>query len=127
MGQNDRKYAIFQNWLDTRPKMETHEPNVYLTILGGVSRGFWSQFLDLGAQSSIFWHLKTETFVKSTRFQVPKNGTSGAKTKKPRPLLKANIPPNSIQRVCFMHLALLGGFYGDFEIWFFYVPFPFLK
>ena len=26
--QNDRKYAIFQNWLDTRPKMERHEPNV---------------------------------------------------------------------------------------------------
>ena len=27
------------------------------------------------------------TFAKSARFQVPKNGTSGAETKKPRPLL----------------------------------------
>ena len=35
-------------------KMETHEPNVYPTILGGVSQGFWSLFLD---------------------FQVPKNGS----------------------------------------------------
>ena len=34
----DLKFAIFKNWLDTRPKMETHEPNVYPTILGGVSR-----------------------------------------------------------------------------------------
>ena len=23
------KFAIFKNWLDTRPKMETHDPNVY--------------------------------------------------------------------------------------------------
>ena len=56
------RYAIFKNWLGTRPKMETHEPNVYPTILGGVSRGFWSPFKDLGARSVIFWHLKTGTF-----------------------------------------------------------------
>ena len=56
------KFAIFKNWLDTRLKMETHEPRVYPTILGGVSRGFWSPFEDLGAQSAIFWHLKTGTF-----------------------------------------------------------------
>ena len=48
------KFAIFKNWLDTRPKMETHEPNVYPTILGGVSRGFWSPFEDSGARSAIF-------------------------------------------------------------------------
>ena len=53
------KLAIFKNWLDTRPKMETHEPNVYPTILGGVSRGFWSPFEDLGTQSAIFWYLTT--------------------------------------------------------------------
>ena len=70
------KLAIFKNWLDTRPKMEMHEPNVYPTILGGVLRGFWSPFEDLGARSAIFFrHLKTGTFGKSARFQVPKNGT----------------------------------------------------
>ena len=58
------KLATFKNWLDTRPKMETHEPNVYPTILGGVSRGFWSPFEDSGARSAIFWHLKTGTFAK---------------------------------------------------------------
>ena len=42
--------------------METNEPNVYPTILGGVSRGFWSPFLDVGAPSATFWHLKTGTF-----------------------------------------------------------------
>ena len=60
----DLKYAIFKNWLGTRPKMETNEPNVYPTILGGVSRGFWSPFEDLGARSAIFWHFKTGTFAK---------------------------------------------------------------
>ena len=54
---------IFKKWPDTRPKMETHEPNVYPTILGGVSRGFWNPFLYPGARSAIFWHLKTGTFV----------------------------------------------------------------
>ena len=58
------KFAIFKNWLDTRSKIEMHEPNVYSTILGGVSRGFWSPFEDLGAQSAIFWHLKTGPFIK---------------------------------------------------------------
>ena len=73
------KFAIFKNWLDTRLKMEMHDPNVYPTILGGVSRGFWSPFLDFGARSAIFWHLKTGTFAKCACFQVPKNGTSSAK------------------------------------------------
>ena len=43
--------------------METHDPNVYLTILGGVSRGFLTPFLDLGARSAIFWHLKMGTLM----------------------------------------------------------------
>ena len=72
------KFAIFKNWFDTRPKMETHELRVYPTILGGVSQGFWSPFEDLGARSAIFLHLKTGTFGKSARFQVQKNGTSSA-------------------------------------------------
>ena len=29
-----------------------------------------------------FWHVKTGTFAKSACFQVPKNDTSGAETKK---------------------------------------------
>ena len=74
----DLNLAIFKNWLDTRPKMETHEPNVYPTILGGVSRGFWCLFLDLGARSAIFLRLKTGTFAKSAHFEMPKNGTSSA-------------------------------------------------
>ena len=45
------KLAIFKIWLDTRPKMEMHDPNVYPTILGGVSQGFRSPFWDLGTQS----------------------------------------------------------------------------
>ena len=48
------KFAILKNWLDTCPKMETHEPNAYPIILRGVSQSFWSPFLDLGAQRAIF-------------------------------------------------------------------------
>ena len=40
--KNNRKCAIFQNWLDTCLKIETHEPNVY----SNVWQGFWSAFLD---------------------------------------------------------------------------------
>ena len=32
--RTELKFAIFKNWLDARPKMETHEPRVYSTILG---------------------------------------------------------------------------------------------
>ena len=32
--KNGSKNLIFKNWLDTRPKMETHDPNVYPTIMG---------------------------------------------------------------------------------------------
>ena len=55
-----------KNWLGTRPKMETNEPNVYPTFLGGrgVSWGFWGPFEALGARSAIFWHLKMGTFAK---------------------------------------------------------------
>ena len=59
---------IFKNWLDTCPKMEMHEPIVYSTLLGGVSRGFWSLFLDWDAQSAIFWHLKTGNFANAFPF-----------------------------------------------------------
>ena len=47
----DLNLATFKIWLDTPPKMEMHDTNVYPTILGGVSRGFWSPFLDFGARS----------------------------------------------------------------------------
>ena len=51
--QNASKTLIFRNWLDTCHKKETHEPKLYFTILGGVSRDFWTPFLDLGARSAI--------------------------------------------------------------------------
>ena len=90
----DLNLAIFKIWLDTRPKMEMHDPNVYPTILGGVSRGFWSPFLDFGARSAIFWHLKTGTFGKSARLQVPKNGTSSAQIFERTPKTPRNTPQN---------------------------------
>ena len=40
------KLAFVKIGRDPRPKIKMHDPNVYPTILGGVSRGFWSPFLD---------------------------------------------------------------------------------
>ena len=60
---------IFKNWLDTRPKMETHDPNAYPTILGSVLQGFWTPFLDWGAQSFLarenghFWRFFRDTLM----------------------------------------------------------------
>ena len=48
--------------------METHEPNLYSAILGGVSRGFWSRFLDRGTQSAVFRPFKSVKRAKKTRF-----------------------------------------------------------
>ena len=50
------KIWVFQNWLDTRPKIKMQDPNVCSIILGGVSRRFWNPLLDLGARSALFWH-----------------------------------------------------------------------
>ena len=55
---NGSKNMIFKNWLDTRPKMETHDPNVYPTILGGVSRGFWTPFLNCPFSRAKKWHFE---------------------------------------------------------------------
>merc|ERR1711867_239583 len=69
----DLNLAIIKIWLETRLKSEMHDPNVYPTILGGVSRGFWSPFEGVGARSAIFWHLKTGTFAL-----LPDRGPTGA-------------------------------------------------
>ena len=84
--RNGSRHMIFTNWLDTRPKMGTHDPNFYPTILGGVSRGFWTPFLDRGAQSAIFWHVKTPKVPVFTcqkmalRASRSKNGGQNRKT-----------------------------------------------
>ena len=65
----------------------------YPPFWGDVGIKKWSPFLDSGAQSPIFWHLKTGTFGESARFQVLKNGSSDAETKKRRPFVNANYPP----------------------------------
>ena len=74
-------------------KCQTLKTNVFLTIfLGMLALKKGSQFFCFVIRSVIFWHSKTGTFAESARFQLPKNGTSDAKTKKQRPLFNANIP-----------------------------------
>ena len=67
---------IIKNWLETCPKMETHDPTVYPTILGGVSRGFRSPFLSVvyGSITLKFfrglWELvRTSGSTKETKFK----------------------------------------------------------
>ena len=46
---------------------------------------------------------------------MPKNGTSDAETKKGDLFLMPTSPQNGGLHVCFMRLALLGGFQADFQ------------
>ena len=82
---------------------------------GDVGIKKWSRFFCCGTRCAIFWHVKTGTFAKSARYQVPKKGTSGAETKKLRPLFNTNIPQNGLEHVCFIRLALWGGFLTNFK------------
>ena len=75
-----KKFQRYRPINDTWPTIwnfETHDPTVYPTILGGDSRGFWNVFLDLGAQSAIFWHLKSVVYGSITlKFFLGALGTS---------------------------------------------------
>ena len=85
------------------------------TILGGCWCKKWSPFFCVGAGSAVFCHLKTGTFGKSACFQVPKNGTSGAKTKKLRPLFNANIPPKWCRARLFYAFSTFGWILSQFK------------
>ena len=67
-----------------------------------------------GTPKPIFGHLKMGTFGKSAHFQVPKNGTSSARIKKPRPLFHANIPPKWWSRCLFYSFTTFGRVIGKF-------------
>ena len=71
--------------------------------------------------------LKTGTFAKSARFQVPKNGTSGAETKKQRPLFDANIPPKWCRTRLFCAFSTFGRVFNQFKKFGFLAPFDPLK
>ena len=64
-----------------------------LPFWGDVGIEKWSPFFGFGPLSAIFCRVKTAIFGKSVRFNAAKNGTSGAETKKLRPLFNANTPP----------------------------------
>ena len=94
---------------------------------GNVGVKKWSRFFRLGAGSAIFCHLKPGTFGKSARFQVPKNGTSGADSKKPRPLFNANIPPKWCRARLFYAFSTFGWVLSQLQNFGFLAPFHPLK
>ena len=59
--------------------------------------------------------MKTGTFGKSARFHVPKNSTSGAETKKPRPLFVANYPPKWCRTRLFYAFIIFGWVLSQFS------------
>ena len=59
--QNNRKNAIFQNWLDTRPKMETHEPMSIPSFWGCFAR-FLESVLRCGRSKYHFLALENGHF-----------------------------------------------------------------
>ena len=92
-------------------------------FLGHVGIKKWCPFFCFGNRSAIFWHLKTGTFAKSARFQVPKNGTSGAETKKRRPLFVANYPPKWCTARLFYAFSTFGWVLSQFKNLAFFGPF----
>ena len=90
--KNDPKYAIFQNWLKTRPKVLNAQNKHVLHHFGGMLA--LNFFFSFGARSAIFWHLKMGTFGESARFLVPKNGTSSARIYERIPKTSRNTPQN---------------------------------
>ena len=63
-----------------------------LPFLGVVGLKKWSPFLDFGARSPIFGHLKMGTYAENAHFKVPKNRTLSGQIEKRRPLFHANYP-----------------------------------
>ena len=59
--------------------------------------------------------MKTGTFAEIARFHVPKNGTSDAETKKPRPLFNANIPPKWCEARLFYAIITFGWVLSQFS------------
>ena len=68
--KNDQKYAIFQNWLKTHPKVLNAQTKRVLHHFGGmlVEKVVSFFVFFFGARSAIFWHLKTGNFSESARF-----------------------------------------------------------
>ena len=66
-------------------------------------------------------------YAKVPIFTCQKMALRAPKLKNRDHFLTPTSPQNGVEHVCFVHLALSGGFYGDFKILFFYVPFPPLK
>ena len=65
----------FQNWLYYSSKNDNCVKQMSIPpFLGDVGMKKWSPFLDSGARSPIFGHLKTRTFGKSAYFWVLENG-----------------------------------------------------
>ena len=97
----------------------------------------WSSTLDGGSYKLLQRYYATSAGLYSTAnfanlakvpvFRCQKMALPSPKQKNRDHFLTPTSPQNDVEHVCFMHLALLGGFYGNFEIWFFYVPFPPLK
>ena len=107
--------AIFFKLAQNPPKSDKCIKQTCCTSFwGDVGIKKWSRFFCLGTRSAIFWHLKMGTFAKSARFQVTKNSTSGAETKKRRPLFNANIPPKWCRARLFYAFSTFGWVLSQF-------------
>ena len=112
--KNGPKKDKFLDWLKTHSKvLNAKKQKCSTPFWGDVGIKKWSCFFCFGARSAIFCHLKPGTFAKSARFQVPKNGTSGAETKKRRPLFNANIPPKWCRALLFQAFSTFGWVLGQ--------------
>ena len=127
-GWNGAKWAKFLKLALNPPKSAKRIKQTCSTpFWGDVGIKKWSPFFYFDTRSAIICHLETDTFAKSDRFQMPKYGTSGAKTKKRRSLFNANIPTKLCRTRLFYAFSTFGWALSQLKKIGFLAPFHPLK
>ena len=109
--KNDQKYAIFQNWLKTHPKVLNARNKRVLHHFGGVlalkcGLGFFVS----APEVPFFGTSKRAILAKVPVLKCQKMALWAPKQKNRDHFLSPTTPQNGKQHVCFMRIAFLGGF-----------------
>ena len=109
--KNDQKYAIFQNWLKTNPKVLNAQNKRVLHHFGGMlALKSGLVFFVSAPEVPFFGTGKRAILAKVPVLKCQKIALRAPKQKKEDHFLTPTSPQNGVEHVCFMHLALLGGF-----------------
>ena len=120
--KNEAKICKIENLLISHPKVVNVWNKCLIHHFGEVlAWKKWSPFLDSGARSPIFGHLKVGTF---PIFRCPKMGLWAAESKNGDHFFTPTSPQNGGIDICFMRLPLLGELLANFDKSPFFSRFP---